>query len=189
MLFRSTEVSTVIEELGGGLNGGTDKELTVYWAKVPSSHFPTAVDVLSDMIRCSKFDPDDIEKERQIIIEELNMTQDAPYQLVDFLIDELLWPDQPLGRDPAGTKETVCSLTRSDMLNHIGRQYLPNQTVISIAGNVSHAKVVDVVGKAFADWQQGKPLPWYPAQDNQESARMQIEQRNTEQAQIGRAHV
>ena len=178
------EVSTVIEELGGGLNGGTDKELTVYWAKVPASHFPVGVDVLADMIRHSKFDADDIEKERQIIIEELNMTQDAPYQLVDFLIDELLWPNQPLGGDPAGTKETVCSLTRADMLDHIGHQYLPNQTVISIAGNVSHAEAVDVIGKAFADWQPGKPLPWYPAQDSQDSARMQIEQRDTEQAHL-----
>ena len=90
------EISETIEGVGGILNGGTDKELTVYWCKVAQPHFSLAVEVLVDMLLHSRFDPQDIEKERQVIIEEINMSKDFPPQRVDMLIDALLWPNPPL---------------------------------------------------------------------------------------------
>jgi predicted Zn-dependent peptidase len=178
------DVCIDLEGLGGALNGGTDKELTVYWGKVAASHFPVAVDVLADILRCSKFDSEDIDKERQVIIEEINMTQDTPFQLVEFLNDELLWPDQPLGRDPAGTKQTVSSMTRDNILKHVDAQYLPNRTVVAVAGNVSHTEAVEAIGSTFQDWQPKEPLDWQPVVENQQSPRLHIERRDTEQAHL-----
>ena len=89
----SKEISEAIDGVGGLLNGGTDKELTVYWCKVAQSHFLLALDVLTDMLCHSRFDTQDIEKERQIIAEEIDMGLDLPPHRVWLLIDELLWPN------------------------------------------------------------------------------------------------
>src|SRR4030042_713506 len=102
----SKEISEAIESVGGIINGGTDKELTTFWCRVTSEHFRLALDILIDLLRHSRFDAADIDRERQIIIEEINMSLDSPRQRVATLIDELMWPGQPLGRDIAGRKET-----------------------------------------------------------------------------------
>jgi len=91
------EISGAVEGVGGVLNGGTDKELTVYWCKVAQPHFQLALDVLADMVLHSRFEKKDIEKERQIIVEEISMSKDAPNQLVGMILDELLWPGPSLG--------------------------------------------------------------------------------------------
>lgn len=128
------EISEAIEGVGGIINAGTDKELTVYWCKVAQPHFHLALDVLADILLHSKFDLADIEGERQVIIEEIKMSKDSPSQLVNMLIDELLWPSHPLGRDIAGSKESVTAITQNMMLDYLAHQYLPSNTVVSIAG-------------------------------------------------------
>jgi predicted Zn-dependent peptidase len=180
----SKEVSEAIEGVGGMLNGATDKELTAYWCKVARPHFLLAVDVLADMLSHSRFDPEDIEKERQIIIEEINMSFDSPQHRVDLLIDELMWPGQPLGRDIAGNKDTVASLTRQDMLDYLAHQYLADNMVVSVAGDISHQEVVASLEEAFGDWQRGSSHRWYPADNKQYQPRFQVEQRDTEQAHL-----
>jgi predicted Zn-dependent peptidase len=178
------EVCEPIEGVGGILNGGTDKELTVYWSKVARPHFSLALDVLSDMLLHSKFDPSEVEKERQVIIEEINMSLDSPSHRVDMLIDEVLWPDQALGRDVAGTKETVAALSQHRLLDYGALQYLPNNTVVSVAGDIGHDEVVSSLSQAFSDWHDGAPRPWYPAEDEQNAPRCQVEHRDTEQAHL-----
>lgn len=178
------EVCEAIEEVGGFLNGGTDRELTVYWCKVARPHYLLALDVLMDMLRDSKFDPEEIEKERRVIIEELNAAMDSPHQRVDALIDEVLWPGQPLGRDVAGTKETVGALARSTMLEFLAHQYTPGNAVVSVAGDISHGEVVASIERAFDGWPQGTPGPWHPAVDGQCSPRLRLEFRKTEQAHL-----
>ena len=110
MLFKGTqkrptpkEISEAIEGIGGVLNAATDKELTVYWCKVPEQHFELAVDVLADNLLNSRFDPQDVEKEREVIIEELNMVYDSPADLANLMIDEEARPNQPIGTDTGGT--------------------------------------------------------------------------------------
>ncbi|MFC1934836.1 M16 family metallopeptidase, partial [Chloroflexota bacterium] len=110
------DISMAIEGVGGILNGTTDKELTAYWCKVAKPHFPTALNVLADMLLNSRFDQEDINKERQVIIEEIHMDKDSPSQRASELIDELLWPNHPLGRDIAGSKESVTAITREMLL-------------------------------------------------------------------------
>ena len=104
------------------LNGGTDKELTVYWCKVAQPHFQLALDVLADMILHSRFEKKDIEKERKIIVEEISMSKDAPNQLVGMILDELLWPNHPLGRDVAGTNKSVEEMSRELMLDYMASE-------------------------------------------------------------------
>ena len=178
------EISEAIDGVGGMLNGGTDKELTIYWCKVARPHFLLALDVLVDMLRHSRFDAQDIERERRVIIEELNMSLDSPHQRVNMLIDEVVWPDQPLGRDVAGTKEAVASLGREMLLSYLARQYLPNNTVVAVAGDIGHEEVVESVGCAFADWERGNPRPWFPVEDSQDSPRLHVEHRSVEQAHL-----
>jgi predicted Zn-dependent peptidase len=100
----SKEITEAIEGVGGIINAGTDKEMTLFWCKVASPHFGVALDVLSDLLLNSRFDEKDMEQERRIITEEINMNLDIPQQRVNALIDELLWPDQPLGREVIGYK-------------------------------------------------------------------------------------
>ena len=178
------EISEAIDGIGGMLNGGTDKELTVYWCKVARPHFRLAVDVLVDMLRNSRFDGQSMEKERRVIIEELNMSMDSPTQRVNLLIDEVLWPDQPLGRDVAGSKETVSALSRQTLLNYRAHQYVASNAVISVAGDISHEEVLDSLISAFDDWHQGVPQSWFSAQDSQETPRFRLEHRDTEQAHL-----
>src|SRR4030043_1457060 len=150
------EVSQDNEGIGGIINGGTDKEVTVVWCKVASSHFLTALEVLSGLLLNSRFDSKDIEKERQVIIEEINMNLDTPQQRVNMLIDELLWPEQPLGREVVGYKETVSSITREQLLNYVARRYMPNNTVLTIAGNIQPEEALAQIEPLFDKWAAGK---------------------------------
>ncbi|MGB5924721.1 MAG: pitrilysin family protein [Dehalococcoidia bacterium] len=180
----SKEITQDIEGIGGMINGGTDKEITVYWCKVASPHFTIALDVLSDLLLNSRFDTEDIEKERQIIIEEINMNMDIPQQRVNVLIDDLLWPEQSLGREVIGYKETVSSLTREQLLNYLARRYMANNAVLSIAGNIRHEDVTAKIEPLFTKWTAGKLTAGYATNDRQKEARLRIEPKDIEQAHL-----
>jgi len=183
---RSTarEISEAIEGVGGLLNGGTDKELTLYWCKVAQPHCSLALDILADMLLNSRFDPEDIEKERQVIIEEINMCKDSPSQEVAMLIDELLWPKHPLGRDIAGNKESVAAITRDMMLDYLSRQYQPGNTLLAIAGNIQHQEMLAAVSKTLGNWTDRQPRHECLAYKEQPGDRLRIETRETEQVQL-----
>jgi predicted Zn-dependent peptidase len=180
----SKEITQDIEGVGGIINAGTDKEVTIFWCKVAESHFPIALDVLSDLLLNSRFDNKEIEQERRIIGEEINMNLDLPQQRVNMLIDELLWPDQPLGRDVIGYKETVSSITRKQLLNYVTRRYMPNNTVLSIAGNIQHGEAMDQIEPLFNKWAAGELSTGYITDDNQTEARLRIEPKDIEQAHL-----
>lgn len=178
------EISEAIEGVGGIINAGTDKELTVYWCKVAQPHLPLALDVLADILLHSRFDPEDIERERQVITEEINMSHDSPSQLVNMLIDELLWPRHPLGRDIAGTKESVAAMTRELIVDYLGKQYLPSNTVVSIAGAGEHDEMVKAIEKALGGWREMKANPTYSPYKERKFPKSRIEGKETEQAHL-----
>jgi predicted Zn-dependent peptidase len=180
----SKEISEAIESVGGTINGGTDKELTTFWCRVTSEHFLLALDILVDLLRHSRFDATDIDRERQIIIEEINMSLDSPRQRVAMLIDELLWPGQPFGRDIAGSKETVAALTRQQMLNFLSKHYLPNTTVVAVAGDIEQKQVQDTINQTLGEWKPNKVPAGFPNMGDQKVARLNIEFRDTEQAHL-----
>jgi predicted Zn-dependent peptidase len=180
----SVDVCTVIEGVGGMLNAGTDKELTIYWCKVARLHFLDALDVMVDILLNSRFYPAEIEKERQVIIEEINMSLDFPTQRVSMLIDELLWPGHALGRDIAGSRESVAALTRNMMLDYLSRQYQPGNAVLAVAGDIPHEDVVAAVSRAVAGWKTRQPPLASPPYQGKMGRRLHIEKRDTEQTQI-----
>ncbi len=159
------QVSEAIEGVGGIMNASTDREVTVFWCKVARLHFRQAFAVLLDLVLHPILDPEEMEKEREVIQEELRMTNDYPSHRVDQLIDEILWPEQAMGRDVGGTLESVANITLDDVREYMERQYNPANTVIAVAGNVDHAEVVDQVNAATQDWRPRKPLAWQPAED------------------------
>jgi len=178
------EISQDVEGVGGIINAGTDKEMTVFWCKVADTHFPVALDVLSDLLCNSRFDSNDIEQERRVIIEEINMHMDIPQQRVNMIIDELLWPDQPLGREIVGSKETVASTTREQMLRYIRHRYLPNDTVISIAGNIQPDEALARIEALFHDWSAGQVSEGYVTNSGQDTPRLRVEHKNSEQVHL-----
>jgi len=191
LLFKGTpkrttarEISMAIEGVGGIINAGTDKELTVYWCKTAQPHFSLALDVLNDILLHSKFDPDDIESERRVIIEEIRMENDSPSQLVNMLIDELLWPGHPLGRDIAGDKDSVAGISRDMMLDYLAHQYLPGNTVVSVAGALKHREMVTTVSQALGGWADEQPCPGYKAYKEQPFPQLNIERKDTEQVHL-----
>jgi predicted Zn-dependent peptidase len=166
------------------INAGTDKELTIYWCKVAKPHFDSALDVMVDILTGSIFDPAEIEKERQVIIEEINMSLDSPSQRVSMLIDELMWPGHPLGRDIAGSKESVTGLSREMMLDYMAAQYRPDNAVLAIAGDIQHDEMVEAVSRAVSEWRDIKPLSGYTPYHGKIKRRVLIEKRDTEQTQM-----
>ncbi len=191
MLFKGTarrprpeDVSGPIENVGGIQNAATDRELTVYWCKVARPHFEMGMDVLQDMVHHSLFDSAEIEKERNVILEELSQVQDSPPELAGLLIDETLWPNQPLGRDVAGSKESVAGINRTMLLEYLRQQYDPSNAVVSVAGNVAHEEVVALLQTSLGEWQAGPPVPYRPAQNGQQTPRVRLLSRKTEQAHL-----
>jgi predicted Zn-dependent peptidase len=178
----SRDISEAIEGIGGIFNGGTDRELTTYWCKVAHPHFAVALDVLVDLILNSRFDPEEIEKERRVIIEEINMVRDSPSQRAQMLIDELLWYGHPLGRDIAGNEASVSAITQEAILHHLGKHYQPSNTVIAIAGNMEHQDVVARIGQNLGNWANQPVHPDYTAYREKPGPRLHVEKRDTEQA-------
>lgn len=178
------EIATAIEGVGGLLNGGTDKELTTYWCKVAVPHFGLALEVLADMLLNSRFETQDIEKERRVIVEEINMSFDSPPQRVGMLIDELLWPEHPLGRDIAGSKKSVNAISRDMMLGYVAGQYRPDNTVVAIAGNIKHEAIVAAVNRALGSWTNQPQPSEYADFQGQLARRFCLETRDIEQAHL-----
>lgn len=191
LLFKGTpkrptpqEISELIEGVGGVMNAGTDREMTVYYAKVARVHFDRAADALTDMIRNALVAAEELEKERKVVIEELAAVEDSPAQLVDLLLDATMWPGQPLGRDVGGTEATVSAITRDETVGYLHRQYVPNNIVVSVAGAVEHEEVVQFVERALGDWHAGSPSAWFPAVDGQDAPRLAVQYKQSEQAHI-----
>ena len=191
LLFKGTknwptarELSEAVEGVGGIMNASTDREMTVFWCKVAGLHFRRSLSVLVDMILNPLLDPTEVEKEREVVLEELRMTNDYPNNRVDLLIDETLWPSQPMGRDVGGSLDSVRSITREQILNYVGCQYAPGNSVMVVAGDISHEEVVGLLDEAFRDWATQEPMSWYPVQDGQEAPRIRVEQRKTDQAHL-----
>lgn len=178
------ELSQVVDSVGGTINAATDRELTVFFCKVARSHFALALDVLADLVRRPLFEPEELEKERNVVSEELAMVADSPTQQADMLLDETIWPRQPLGRDVAGDEATLRSFTREMAMDYLHRQYVPNNVVVSVAGAVSHEEAVELVRDSFDDWPRGVPGGWYPAVNGQKEPRAAVKYKATEQAHL-----
>jgi predicted Zn-dependent peptidase len=191
MLFKGSQrypsarhISEAIEGVGGNFNGCTGKEMTSYTARVPSEYVSVVMNVLADMVRYPLFDPAEIEKERAVIVEELSATQDDPQEWVSLLIDETMWPSLPLGRDDAGSIDSVMQLQRQQMLDYLNTYYRPNSLVISIAGNIDHQQIIQLTEELFQDWETGPVQSWAESFPLRDVASVRMIKKDTEQANI-----
>jgi predicted Zn-dependent peptidase len=176
------EIAGTIDAIGGEFNAFTGKESTAYYVKCAAEHRDVALDVLVDMLRNSRFDEDEIEREKGVIIEEMNMYFDTPRDYIGGVYETLLWGDQPLGRDIIGRKETVRGATRDTFMGYLDRWYKPSRIVLGVGGRIGDGlleRAQDLLGD-LADAETGEPEPTVP----HSNGRVRIHTKQSEQAHI-----
>jgi len=178
------EIADVVESVGGTLNAYTDREITGYWCRLALPHYKQGMDVIVDMVRNPLFRQEDIDKEKQVVYEEIRASHDSPGARAANLEDELLWPDQPMGRDIAGSVESVADITRDTLLEYVDRQYVSSNAVLAVAGSVSHEEVVEQASALLDGLRQGEPFPLIPFEDRLAGPQVRVEYRKTEQAHL-----
>ncbi len=157
MLFKGTtsrsaeSIAQDIDSIGGQLDAFTAKEYASYYIKVLDENLPLAVDILSDIVLNPAFAPDDIEREKKVVLEEIKMVEDTPDDLVHEIFTETFWQDHPLGRPILGTPETVDGLKREPLCGYFEQAYTANNMIIAAAGNLQHERVRDLIERAFAN--------------------------------------
>jgi len=138
-----------MDSIGGEMNAFTSQETTTYYVKVVDEHLPIAIDLLSDILLGSRFDPVEMDKERKVILEEIKSVEDTPDDYIHELFTATVWPSNSLGRPILGTRETIKGLKHADILSYINDYYCPKEIVISVAGNFEHARLVDLLEQSF----------------------------------------
>ncbi|MFC1579290.1 M16 family metallopeptidase [Thermodesulfobacteriota bacterium] len=148
MIFKGTrnrnslQIAKQLDVIGGLSNAFTGKEYTCFHSKVLDSHFNTLADILSDIFLNSVFDPQDMERERQVILQEISMVEDSPDENIYELFNHLYWMDHPLGMSTLGTGESVSMLGKDTISDYIGRFYTADRIIIAAAGNIDHDALV-----------------------------------------------
>ncbi|MEN6521971.1 MAG: pitrilysin family protein [Armatimonadota bacterium] len=156
MLFKGTEcrsarqIADEMDTLGGHLNAFTDKETTWYYAKVLSEHLPATVDILADMILHSTFDEVELDREKNVILEEIKRYEDTPDDLVHDLFAQTLWHSHPLGNPVIGTSKSVEEFNSESLLAHLHNAYTPDNMVVAAAGNIRHDTLVELIENHFS---------------------------------------
>ncbi|MDQ7028407.1 MAG: pitrilysin family protein [Ardenticatenia bacterium] len=179
-----TDIALAIEGIGGVFNASTSRELTMYWAKAASHHVLHIVDVLFEITRHSLFRPEDIAKEKHIIVEEINEALDIPQEVAALACMRLLFPDHPLGRDVAGSRESVLNITREQIMTFVETMYRPNTMVLSVAGAVCHDEIVEHVASLVAGWSAGSPPTCDAAPPLTDGPHLSVISRPAEQVQL-----
>jgi predicted Zn-dependent peptidase len=190
MFFKGTEkrptarqIAGEIDSIGGEFNAFTSKEYTGYYVKCAAEHRDTALDVLVDMLRHSKFDSEEIEREKGVIVEEMNMYYDTPRDYVDGVYDELLYGDTPLGWDIIGRKETVRSAKRETFLEYLDRWYRAPRMVAGVAGNLGEG-LTERLEELLGDVQDGATGSPPPAEWSQDAPCVKLHTKQSDQAHI-----
>lgn len=165
LLFKGTatrgaiEISRQVDRLGGDINAFTSKEYTAYYCRVPARHVAVGIELLGDVLTAPALRTDDIESERQVILEELAMDDDSPEDVAHRTFTAALFGEHPLGRDTAGERDTVRAIRPADVRDFFGEHYRAGNTVVAVAGAVDPDEVIDQVAKAFDTMPSGGSTP------------------------------
>ncbi|MDD3072470.1 MAG: pitrilysin family protein [Candidatus Pacebacteria bacterium] len=188
LLFKGTKkrpnaisIAEPLDRVGGQYNAFTGEEYTGYYAKVDEKNFDLALDIISDIYMNSKLDLKEVERERGVIIEEINMYHDHPTYYVQNLWTKLLYGDQPAGWDIAGTKETVQGIKREDIKKYLEKQYVASNTVVCLAGNFNNSNIKNKVEKYFSKIRNTSPSEKIQVVENQDSPQTLVHYRKTDQ--------
>lgn len=165
MIFKGTKRRTALQiakefdAIGAQCNAFTSKENTCYYAKGMDTHVDTMVDLLSDIFLNSVFDPNEVERERQVILQEIRLSEDTPDEYVHVLLAKSVWGNHPLGRSILGTPETVMRFDSNTIKRYFSRAYQPERIVITAAGNLEHGSFVESIAHAFEVIRKGDNFP------------------------------
>src|SRR5229473_3574525 len=169
MFFKGTQrrpsardIAGEIDSIGGEFNAFTGKEYTAYYVKCAAEHRDVALDVIVDMLRNSRFAAEEIEREKGVIIEEMNMYFDTPRDYIGGVYESLLYGDQPLGWDIIGRKETVRGATRDTFMGYVDHWYKPSRMVVGVGGKIGddlHERVQELLGDIAEAKKEGGPEP------------------------------
>ncbi len=182
--FDKDQIKRSIEGVGGTLNAFTSEEFTCYLAKVPYQHLDLTLDVLSDMCLNPTLDPQELEKERLVILEEIKMYKDHPAIYVNELLDRLMWPDCSLGDPVIGYENILLNMTKDDLVNFRNRFYAPNNTVISVCGYFDIDKFNKKVSSVFSGYKPAELRMFEKAVMNNHSPQVKILKKDTEQTHL-----
>jgi len=182
--YSCRQIKEYIEGVGGALNGFTSEELTCYLIKIPAGHINLAVDVLSDMVLYPLLDPVEVDKERTVILEELKMYKDQPQSYMYELLDELLWPKQPLGQPIIGTVESISRINKGDLAGFQEKYYRASNIVVSAAGLVDHVKLASRIASIFPKNGIALQAEYSAAKEEQSKPQQNIFNKETEQAHL-----
>ncbi len=191
LLFKGTKrrsaarISEAVEGIGGYLNAFTDEEHTCFYARAHGDRWPGLLDVLADMFLNSRLDPDEIRKERAVILEELAMYRDQPGELVHDLLNEAQFPEHPLGRPVIGTRASLRRLHRSDFISYLGSHYTTGATLIAAAGNIAHADLLRYVTELAPAFRSGSRPAFEPFDRPPAGPRVRLHTKATEQTHLG----
>ncbi len=182
----SLDISSEIEGVGGEFNAFTSKDQTAFHIKAAKKHLPLLIDVLSDMLLHSKFDVAEINRERGVIIEEINLYEDTPSRKIAEIYEELLYGDTPLGRDIAGRKQNILGIKREDFLEYTKGLYAPENAVVVVAGGIGQQTpaIKGLVEKGLGDWQNKRTWDYENMADEQNKPASKVVYKKTEQAHL-----
>ena len=162
MAFKGTtsrsafQISKEIEDVGGFINAYTGKNMTAYYVRVLKEHQTKGLDIIADILQNSVMDKEELKKEKGVIIQEINMQNDTPDDLVFDYFNEVAYPDQPLGRAILGTVDTVKSISSEQLLNYMHTEYTTPRIIISASGAVKHKEFVDLCEEKFSSFNKNK---------------------------------
>jgi predicted Zn-dependent peptidase len=182
--YSGNRIKESIEGLGGSLNAFTSEEFTCYLTRIIAKHLPLALDILADMVLAPLLAEKDLAKEKSVILEEIKMYRDLPQAYVNELLDELLWPNHPLGMSLAGTFESVSSFTRRQVADFQGRFYQPANIVVSVSGDIEHNKVFELLSKKFSQAKAKPGINFKKAKGGQERPASRFFYKKTEQSHL-----
>jgi predicted Zn-dependent peptidase len=169
MLFKGTasrtarDIANAMDAVGGQVNAYTGKDITCFYTRTLDTHLDVALDVIADMFFNSLFDEGEIEKERNVILEEINMNEDSPEDLTHDLLDAAVWPGQPLGMAVLGTRDSISGFRQETFRRYCRRQYRPDNTVLALSGSFERAEALEKIQRRFEGFPQGEPGPAAPA--------------------------
>lgn len=190
-LFKGTKkyptalaISSLIDSIGGEMNANTGKEHTQYYIKAASKHLPLIFEVLTDMVQNPLLDPVELEREKGVIVEEINMYKDTPMYEIDNILEQTMWPNDVLGRDIAGTKESVTKFTTEMFAGYINRHYQTSNMILGVSGKYNQSILNKLIVKHWQKYPRKRFYGWERVADKQSKPRLRLQFKETEQAHL-----
>ncbi|MDE2312184.1 MAG: insulinase family protein, partial [Patescibacteria group bacterium] len=190
-LFKGTKkypsalaISSLIDSIGGEMNANTGKEHTQFYIKAAHQHLELIFEVLTDMVQNPLFDEQELQREKGVIVEEINMYKDTPMYEIENVLEGAMWPKDALGRDIAGTRQTVTKFTRRMFLDYISRHYQTSNMILGVSGKYNKKKFEELIKRHWQKFPRRHGGGWHKATDAQTAPRVKLQYKKTEQAHL-----